>query len=145
MLQHGLRGCRQFAQQLVVIFVVWADTVWESDWTQFFDAGHALHEQLQLSVNFVDFILPCAGTAACSLSRSEAESLGEPKFEEESCTGDGGTGLSDASSLRGMRSWWETTKEGCRHLDKTKPEKLVTQKKHTHVRTGSGLSQNGIR
>ena len=40
-------------------------------------------------------------------------------------------------------SGWETAKLGCRHLDKTKPEKLVTQKNHTHVRTSDGFSQNG--
>ena len=35
----------------------------------------------------------------------------------------------------------ETTKLGCRHSDKTKPKKPVTQKNHTHVRTGNGLSR----
>ena len=38
---------------------------------------------------------------------------------------------------------WETTKLGCRHVDKTKPEELVNGKDTAHVRTGNGLSQNG--
>ena len=38
---------------------------------------------------------------------------------------------------------WETTKLACRFLDETKPEKLVTEKNRTHVRTGTGLNQNG--
>ena len=37
----------------------------------------------------------------------------------------------------------ETTKLGCRHLDKTKPDKLVNGKNIVHVRIGNGLSQNG--
>ena len=35
---------------------------------------------------------------------------------------------------------WETTKLGCRHLDKIKPEMLVNGKNTAHVRTGNGLS-----
>ena len=38
---------------------------------------------------------------------------------------------------------WETTKLGCRHLDKAKPENLVNGKNTAHVRTRNGLSQNG--
>ena len=38
---------------------------------------------------------------------------------------------------------WDATKLRSTHLDKTKPEKLVTQKNHTHVRARNGLSQNG--
>ena len=56
--------------------------------------------------------------------------------------GIGDIGTFDPSSTRHAKRW-ETTKLVCRHLDKTKPEKLVTQKKHAQVRTGSGLSQKG--
>ena len=38
---------------------------------------------------------------------------------------------------------WETTKLGCKHLDKAKPEALVNGKNTVRVRTGNGLSQNG--
>ena len=47
---------------------------------------------------------------------------------QESCTGDGGTGLSNTSSRRAMRTGGKQ-KLGCGRLDKTKPEKLVTQEK----------------
>ena len=35
---------------------------------------------------------------------------------------------------------WETTKLGCGHLDKIKPEMLVNGKNTAHVRTRNGLS-----
>ena len=57
---------------------------------------------------------------------------GEPVFEE--VAGKGDTGTSDPSLTRAMRKW-KTTKLGCRHLDKTKLEKLVNVKNTAHVRT----------
>ena len=80
---------------------------------------------------------------APTLSRSGTEPSREPKFEEWS----GNIGhicvLCIIKQARvSHESRWETTQLGCRHLDKTKPEKLVTQNNHTHVRTGNGLSQN---
>ena len=56
-------------------------------------------------------------------SRSEPEPLGEPELEEEAAC---------------HENKLETTKLGCRHLDKTKPEKLVNGKNTVHVRTGNG-------
>ena len=84
---------------------------------------------------------------APTLSRSGTEPSGEPKFEEKSCNGELGIhGLCIIKRARVCHeSRWETTKVGCRHLDKTKPEKLVKQKNHAHVRTRNGSIQNGQR
>ena len=61
-------------------------------------------------------------------SRSEPEPSGEPKFEEEACAGCLETFVPSHTC---HEKSWETTKLGCRHVDNTKPEKLVTQKSHT--------------
>ena len=53
------------------------------------------------------------------------------------------TGISVPSLARAMTRDRKLQKRGCRHLDKTKPEKLVHGTNMVHVRTLNGLSQSG--
>ena len=61
-------------------------------------------------------------------ARSGREPFGEPMFEEEA--GNGDTGISVPSLARAMTKDGETTKLGCRHLDKNKTREARARDKH---------------
>ena len=64
------------------------------------------------------------------LSRSGAEPLGEPKFEEGSCMSHGGTGLSDASSTCSMSTGGKQQHWVVDTWTRQNPKKLVKQENH---------------
>ena len=73
-------------------------------------------------------------------SRSEPEPLGEPKFEEEA--GRRYRHICSVAHTFHEKSW-ETTKLGCRHLDKTKPEKAREREKYRARSNRKWLEPNG--
>ena len=90
--------------------------------------------------HFVDFLLHRSGTVSCSFEvRKRAVRRTHIR------RGDWHRRYWHIRSITRTchEKGWETTKLGCRHLDKTKPETLVNGKNTVHVRTGNGLSQNG--
>ena len=108
--------------------------------------GHCLSKRLDAIFNpsrvlfdFVDFLLHRTGAKSCPF-KVRTRTVGRTQFEEEAGAGD--TGTSVPSLTRAMREA-RKLQLGYRHLDKTKPERLVNGKNTAHVRTGNGLSQHG--
>ena len=127
---------------IFVILAPYEATVWESVWTQFSNRdtlcmGGPLRN---LYEHFVDFLLHRAGTVSCSFEVRK-RAVGRTHIRR-------GGWCRRYWHVRSItrtchEKGWETTKLGCRHLDKTKPETLVNGKNTVHIRTGNGLSQNG--
>ena len=125
-----------------VIFASYEVTVWESVWTLpsnleilCMSSGN-FATCMNISLIFLSIVLARYPV----LSRSGREPFGTTVFEEVTVVRDWHVcSIAPTCLVQG----WEITKLGCRHLDKSKTEKLVTQKYHTDARTRDGSSQNG--
>ena len=108
-----------------------------------FESGYALHELRQLRnlyEHFVDFLLHRTATVSCSFEVRK-RAVRRTHIRRGGCYRR--YWHIRSFSLTCHEKGWETTKLGCRHLEKTKPETLVNGKNTVHVRTRNGLSQNG--
>ena len=119
---------------MFVIFASYDATVWESVWTQFsnLDTLRMSSDNFATCTN-ISLIFSFIVRAQYPVPSRSRRRGGWYRRYWHICS------IARTCHEKG----WESTIQGCRHLDKTKPDKLVNGTNTAHVRTRNGLSQSG--